>query len=104
MQIDFSKPILNLKGETVKDEDGKPSTLGSIGCAALLATYADEPGLRGDEKVKRFRLAETIYAGGVHEISVDDVSMLKTLIAKAFPPLIVARAFDIIEPPTAAAA
>jgi hypothetical protein len=34
-------------------------------------------------------------------MKVDDVALVKTLIGKAFAPLIVGRAYDIIEPPSA---
>jgi len=51
--------------------------------------------------VKRFRLAEIAAKGGAQEMKVDDVALMKKLIGKAFAPLIVGRAFDIIEPPSA---
>jgi hypothetical protein len=34
-------------------------------------------------------------------MKIDDVALVKTLIGKAFAPLIVARAYDIIEPAAA---
>ena len=48
-------------------------------------------------KVKRFRLAEVASKGGQQELAVEDVALIKTLIGKAFAPLIVGRAFDIID-------
>jgi hypothetical protein len=52
-------------------------------------------------KVKRFRLAEVASKGGQQELAVEDVALLKQLIGKCFAPLVVGRAYDIIEPPSA---
>lgn len=99
MKIDFSAVIKDLDGDAVKDGE-RDATLGRVACAALLATYADEQNLAAEDKVKRFRLAEIASKGGEQEIKVDDVALIKKLIGKAFAPLIVARAYDIIEPPS----
>ena len=100
MKIDFSAVIKNLEGDAVKDGE-KDATLGRVACTALLASYADEQNLPAEDKVKRFRLAEVAARGGKQEMKIDDVALVKTLIGKAFAPLIVARAYDIIEPAAA---
>ncbi len=100
MKIDFSAVIKDLDGDAVKDGE-KDATLGRVACAALLASYADEQNLPAEEKVKRFRLAEIAAKAGQQEVKIDDVALIKKLIGKAFAPLVVARAYDIIEPPSA---
>jgi hypothetical protein len=100
VKIKFSAPILDMEKNPVKEGD-KDVTLGSVSCTALLATYPDEKELSGDDKVKRFRLAEAAVAGGEQEVKVEDAALLKKLIAKAYAPLVVGRAYDIIEPPSA---
>jgi hypothetical protein len=100
MKIDFSSAIKDFDGDAVKDGD-KDATLGRVACTALLASYADEQNLPAEDKVKRFRLAEIAAKDGAQEMKVDDVALMKKLIGKAFAPLIVGRAFDIIEPPSA---
>ena len=97
MKIDFSAVIKDLAGEAVKD-GVKDATLGRVACTALLASYADEQNLAAEDKVKRFRLAEIAAKGGEREVKVEDVALIKQLIGKAFAPLVVARAYDIIEP------
>ena len=96
MKIDFSAAIKDLDGDAVKDGD-KDATLGRVACTALLASYADEQNLPAEDKIKRFRQAETAAKGGAQEVRVEDVALIKTLIGKAFAPLIVGRAFDIID-------
>ena len=100
MKIDFSALIKDLAGDAVKDGE-KDATLGRVACTALLASYADEQNLPAEDKVKRFRLAEIAAKGGEQEMKVDDVAFIETLIGKAFARLIVERAYDIIEPPSA---
>jgi hypothetical protein len=51
--------------------------------------------------VRRFRLAEIAARGGEREVKVEDVALIKQLLGKAFAPLVVGRAYDIIEPPSA---
>src|SRR5262245_23377648 len=100
MKIDFSAVIKDLDGSPVKQGE-KDATLGHVACTALLASYADEQNLPVEDKVRRFRLAEIAAKGGEREVKVEDVALIKQLIGKAFAPLIVGRAYDIIEPPAA---
>jgi hypothetical protein len=95
MKVDFAAPILDLKGEPII-ENGEQVTLGAITSNALLATYKDETDLAGEEKVKRFKLA--VIAEGEQDLSVEQVVLLKKLIAKAFAPLIVGRAYELLDP------
>ena len=98
MKIDFSAVIKDLDGDAVKDGE-KDATLGRVACAALLASYSEEQNLPAEDKVRRFRLAEIAAKGGEQDVKVEEVALIKTLIGKAFAPLVVARAYDIIEPP-----
>lgn len=98
MKINFGANILDLERKPLIMEE-KPATLGLVSCMALLGVYPDERELSADQKIKRFRLAEAASKGGEQDVRVDDVALLKKLIAKGFGALVVGRAFDIIEPP-----
>lgn len=101
MKIDFSKVLLDLKGEPLMEgapPNEKPITLSSILCTALLAQYPDEQSLSGKEKAKRFQIALKIVDGGEQDVSVDDVAEMKKLIGKGFGPLIVGRAYEMLDP------
>lgn len=97
MQRNFTAPIKNLDGKPLKEGD-REVTIGSIAVNALLTPYEDERNLSGDDKVKRFRLAQSIHdADGEIEVTVEQVALLKSLIAKAYSPLIVGQAWAILE-------
>lgn len=98
MRVNFGAPILDLKGKPV-NEDGKPLTLGSIACQAILMNYPDEQNLEGKEKVRRFTLAMQMVSEGESDMGIEDLALVKKLIAKAYGPLVVGRAYEIIDGP-----
>lgn len=109
MNIDFSAILYDLEGNPIKkdieevDPDGKLvkpatiATLGTLAVEALLAQFRDETSLSAIEKVRRFRLAESICNASSIDIPIEDIALIKQLIGKAYPPLLVGRAFQIIE-------
>jgi hypothetical protein len=102
MKIDFGLPITDLDGKPVED-DGKPVTLGAISIAALLNGLDDDSGrperLNAEAKVRQAVLASAIYtASDPINIKVDDVSLLKERIGRLCGPLVVMRAWTILDP------
>ena len=99
MRISFDVVIHDLDGEPVIDDTNpdqkKPLQLGVIARNALLASYQDEQGLSGDDKFQRFNLA--CRTKGEVDWTAEDIALLKKLIAKAYGPLIVGRAFEALE-------
>lgn len=86
-----------------KDEDGKPImkdeplTLGKACAVALLGNFPGE--LSGDEKVKRYSLAMDIHkAKNSIDLTVEDVSLIKELIAKVYSVLVTGQAWQILDP------
>lgn len=73
------------------------ATLGAVCIGALMGVYADEQGLSGEEKFKRYKLAERISAGGDQEVSAEDIALLKKLIAKNWPPAVLGPAYEALE-------
>lgn len=108
LQFLDGKPLL----EAIKigtDEAGRdiieqhPITLAGIAVNALLAQHEDERTLPGADKVKRYKLAQKIYdALGEMDVTAEDVALLKTLIGKTYPPLLVGLAWQILEADPAA--
>lgn len=97
MKINFDAKILDLNSKEIVDQNNKSTTLGTVASQALMAAFPDETNLEASEKVKRFKLSLKVVKGGSQDISVDDVSELKKLIGKAYGPLVVGRAYDLIE-------
>jgi hypothetical protein len=96
MKLDFGKVLTGLDGTPIKFGD-KDATLGLIAVEALCAVYQDEQNLTGEEKCKRAALAEVAYKANGEDVSVEDVTLIKKLIGKAYAPLVVKKAYDIIE-------
>ncbi|SMF65992.1 hypothetical protein SAMN02982989_3429 [Xaviernesmea oryzae] len=100
MKVDFSKPILNLDGSPL-EMDGKVLTLSSVATNALLMTVQDQPdGKRPDpdEAVKKYALAMDIHnAKGPINLDAEEAVLLKRLIVNIYGPLVVGRAYEMIE-------
>lgn len=78
-----------------------PITIGKIVVNALLASFDDERQLSGDEKARRFRLAQNVYEArkgdGWVDLTAEDITLLKALVGKGYGPLIVGQIYDILE-------
>lgn len=82
---------------------GRELSLASTCCNALLAAHEDERALSGEDKVKRWKLAQRIHdATGEIDIASEEVSLLKTLLAKSYTPLVVGQAWSVLESDPAA--
>jgi hypothetical protein len=53
--------------------------------------------LAGEDKFKRWQIAQKIDEHLEAEISVEDVALIKRLIGKAFGPIVVGPAFQLLE-------
>lgn len=96
MKVNFDTILKNLKDEDIKDGEEK-LTLKSAAINALMLPYQDELNLKGEEKLKRFTIAQKIQAGGEVELPVEEVAKVKELIGKLYNPLIVGRAWALLE-------
>jgi len=86
---------------------GKPFTLKAVATNVLLMTETDGTGrpkeLKGEEKVERYVLAMKIYnSDGLVDLKVEEISLLKKLIGRAYGPLTVGQAWEVLDPHEAA--
>jgi hypothetical protein len=103
--IDFTAEIKQIDGSTFKDEKGADihTTLGKVCEQALLATYSDERDQSGkelitpEEKFKRWQLASKVHGKDVN-LAAEDLAMIKKLIGKGYPPLVVGQAWTLLDP------
>ena len=94
MQIDGSKPM-----HETTDEKSPVLTLATVAENALLASYQDEANLSGDEKIKRFLIAEKIAKDPKDpKLGLDELALIKKLVAKAYNPLITGDMWKALDP------
>ena len=99
---DFAATINNLDGTPMRKDDKTVLTLGEVATTALLSAYQDEPNVDGIEKNKRFWLAKKIHDQRKDPVlTVDEIAMIKKLIAKAYNPLVVGQSWTLLDPASA---
>lgn len=96
MKIDFSTPLLDLKGKPLK-EGNNDVTLGAAVASALLTPLADDQNATGESKAKRFKIALKVADGGKQEVAIEDLAEIKRLVGKTLTPLAVGRIYEILE-------
>ncbi|MFA5406994.1 MAG: hypothetical protein WC307_06580 [Candidatus Nanoarchaeia archaeon] len=96
MEIDFNQTINDLDGKPIPNELHEAVTLKSISRTALLNMAPDEK-LKPEDKVKRYDLAMKIYLGTKVDLTIEEIAMLKPIIGNSFGPLVVGRAYSMLE-------
>ncbi len=102
MLIDFQRVICDLKGEPLKikkneGDIGESLKLLQVCQESLMTTFPDEQGLGGTEKVKRFGLALKIDSQLPVNLESEEIAEIKKLVGKAYGPLVVGRAWELLE-------
>jgi len=99
MIINMDTVLLDIRGQPMQRgtiDDHKPLLLRDVCQDALLATYADEKELNGEAKVKRWLIALKCNDLAAN-FTVEEVAEIKRLLAKGFGPLVVGRAYELLE-------
>jgi len=97
MKINFNVRLKNIMDKELKDQESKDILLYDVCTNALLFNAKDEK-LEGKEKMRRFKLAHKIY--GTKElvsIDVEDVALIKELVAKIYSTLITGQVWELLE-------
>ena len=101
MKTDVTRVLVNIYGEKmnagVKDGRTIQATLRWACVESLMAMFEDEKNLSGDEKLKRYRLASKIQKQDKPDLSSEDRTLIKQLIAKNFGPAVVGPAYEMLE-------
>ena len=103
MKIDMTKTIKNLIGVDLENPESKlkekePLTMRIVCTNSLLTPTQDDKNIDGNEKAKRFELAMRIYTEDEIDLNVDELKLLKDLIGRLYTPLVVGRAYQILDP------
>lgn len=98
MAIDFTKILVDFKGQPLKDGEVE-ANLGSVVVNALMANYNDDA--NGKEKLRRYKLALRIHDSTIEEIPIElkaeEIALCKDLIGKAFNPIVVGQAYMLLD-------
>lgn len=97
MKLDFSAPLLDIEGNPVELEVGKPSTVATACINALLGNYMDEQGLSGEEKTKRYVLARIVAQRNDPVLLADEIETIKVLVAKMYSPVICGQVWLMLD-------
>ncbi len=110
MKIDVTQKLLDLSGEEMLIvvqgcpvcgrlvEDKGVRTLRNTLTDALNVLYQDEPNLSGQEKFERHLLAVRIHSKDEPEFTVEELKILKDIVAKRFAPAIMGPVWMLLDP------
>lgn len=98
MKINFKQELGTFNGTRLMYDEKTPWTLQTACVESLGAIYRDEQSVAAEEKFKRYMLAEKIInATKTTDFTIDEVSMLRTMVGKHPSPIIVGRVWEILE-------
>jgi hypothetical protein len=108
-QIDFGHVLLDENGKPAKDPAGQTAddpqcvkcpdfTLGIAAAHALVAQLPDERDLDPLQKWARGDMAMRLKQGKVHELSAEEVAVIKRLIGKIYGPWVVMQTYPLLDP------
>ncbi len=96
--INLEMELLNLDGSVIPDDKGKPTTLKTVFCNVLVNQAAGVK-VTGVENAHRFNLAMQIYNADEIELSHDNVTLIRDLVAEGYIPLVAGQVWNILDPP-----
>lgn len=101
MKIDFNSELTSLDGSALID-GGSPITLKKVAIEALLGVMDDggrPERMLAEQKVRYALLAQSIFSANEPlDLQVEDIAVIKDRIGRAYAPLIVMRAWALLDP------
>lgn len=112
MKVNFSQCLADLDGSPLdltseacqfcgRARESRPATLRGVCTDALVARYRDEEAgkpLSGEEKMKRYSLALKITAADEFDATLEELALIRKLVAKMFGPRVLGPAWTLLEP------
>lgn len=95
------KPIVAIEcanATTDAECKDKKQTIFTLGLVALRSLNLAEANLQPGESQRRGYLAVSIYKSAGAQLSSDEITLIKNQIAKMYAPIVVMRAFEILDP------
>lgn len=97
MKIDFTAVLKDKSGALIKEPDGREIILSTPCINALYSTFEEDKNLSGEEKYKRYQLAQKLDQKEPVELSAEEISVIKKYVGKGFNPFMVGIIYDILE-------
>ncbi len=99
MKINFDTPIRDAAGQPMKDAGtDNVATLASVASGALFASLPGDESMQPTQKAEIGALGIALFAAGERDLRAEQIAMLKDRIGRAYAPLVVARAFEVLDP------
>lgn len=98
MKVDMTAPILDLQGAPIVAKEGAIN-LRLIVQQALMETLKSDQSATGADKVRLFDMAMRSNADAV-DFTVEEMATIKARIGELMTPLIVGRAYALLDPAT----
>lgn len=99
--INLTSVLRNLDGSPMKeseDENAKDADLKSVILKTCHVTLRGDENLTADQKIKIALLAQRSYGDHEVEFTVEEIALLKDRISRTYGPIVVLRAFEILDP------
>ena len=96
MTVTVTQALTDFSGAALKLGDDE-LTLRRVCVEALLAQHPGET-VDGNEKLKRFQLAQKIHGAESISLTAEEVALSKRLIGQAFAPLVSGQAWLLLDP------
>jgi hypothetical protein len=93
MKRNFSTPIRRIDGS----EFSEPQTLATVAFQAATLQMQGDDRLAGPDKLRLYQIAQKVHAGGIVDVSAEDITLLKERIGKAFAVEVVGAAYAALE-------
>lgn len=101
MKIDVTKEIKDFEGNVLQvptlNNQTKAATIRWACVNALMGIYQDEQNIAGEEKLKRYLLAQKVQKQKTPELASEEITLIKQLVGKNFGPPVVGPVFQVLE-------
>ena len=94
---DFSTVLTDLDGNKIVAGD-KPMTLGRVVAESLLVSGDADRNVSGEEKLRRFNLAQKVAGGGEVSLPVEDLAYIKQRVGVVCTAWTVGQTWKLLDP------
>lgn len=98
MKIKMTQKLVALDGSEILrgNGDDRPADLRFAVCFVLQAQFEQEKHLDGNEKMRRFELAQRCYTEDEPDLKAEEIALIKRLIGLGYPPSVLGPAYKAI--------